>query len=134
MKTRSPNHEVQTAFATAKYSGLVAAARSHHTASTMATIRALPVMRVSNELTEVTTVYIDVPCGLPEGLEVFDMTDFVRSRSWVPVAWKRHLEMFPGQGQIMLVAPRDVCERLRTQVGDQDAGCPLQGREILPSE
>lgn len=79
---------------------------------------------ISNELTEVTSVYIDVPNGLPEGLEVFDMTDFVRSRTWLPVVWKRHLEMFPGQGQIMLVAPREVCERLRdaisTRLRDDD--------------
>jgi hypothetical protein len=64
----------------------------------------------------VTTVYIDVPDGLPEGLEVFDMTDFVRSRNWTPVVWKRHLEMFPGQGQIMLVAARSVCEGLRDAI------------------
>jgi hypothetical protein len=74
---------------------------------------------ISNELTEVTTVYIDVPQGLPEGLEVFDMTDFVRSRNWQPVAWRRHLEMFPGQGQIMLVAERHVCEGLRDTVSSR---------------
>lgn len=71
---------------------------------------------ISNELSEVTTVYIDVPDGFPEGLEVFDMTDFVRSRNWTPVVWKRHLEMFPGQGQIMLVAARSVCEGLRDAI------------------
>jgi hypothetical protein len=74
---------------------------------------------ISNELTEVTTVYIDVPDGVPDGLEVFDMTDFVRSRTWTPVVWKRHLEMFPGQGQVMLVATRTVCERLRDAVSSR---------------
>lgn len=71
---------------------------------------------ISNELTEVTTVYLEAPESLPDGLEVFDMTDFVRSRTWTPMARRRHLEMFPGQGQIMLVAEPGVCATLRDAI------------------
>ena len=71
---------------------------------------------ISNELTEVTTVYIEAPDSLPAGLEAFDMTDFVRSRNWTPMAWSRHLEMFPGQGQIILVAEPGVCANWRDAI------------------
>ncbi len=71
---------------------------------------------ISNELNEVTTVNLEVPDTFSKGLEVYDMTDFVRSRNWQPSAHRRHLEMFPGQGQILLVAEPDVCERLRDDI------------------
>jgi len=64
---------------------------------------------ISNELNEVTTVHLEVPDNFPAGLEVYDMTEFVRSRNWCPSAHRRHLEMFPGQGQILLVAEPGVC-------------------------
>lgn len=71
---------------------------------------------ISNELNEVTTVHIEVPDSLSQGLEVYDMTDFVRSRNWQPSAHRRHLEMFPGQGQILLVAEPEVCARWRDAI------------------
>ncbi len=80
---------------------------------------------ISNELDEVTTVNIEVPESLAKDLEVYDMTDFVRSRNWQPSEHRRHLEMFPGQGQILLVAEKKVCEYWRDaiirrlQEGDQ---------------
>lgn len=71
---------------------------------------------ISNELSEVTTVYLEAPDPLPAGLEVFDMTEFVRSRNWTPMASRRHLEMFPGQGQIILVGEPPVCATLRDAI------------------
>jgi hypothetical protein len=70
---------------------------------------------LSNDVSEVTSVYLRVPSHFPKGLSIFDMTDFVRSRDWVPMERDRHLEMFPGQGQIMLIAEPHVCERLRDE-------------------
>ncbi|MBI2422277.1 MAG: hypothetical protein HYV27_05555 [Candidatus Hydrogenedentes bacterium] len=71
---------------------------------------------LSNDIAEVTPVNVEVPDSLPAGLHIFDMTDFVRSRNWVPMERKRHLEMFPGQGQVILVAPADVCTRWRNRI------------------
>lgn len=71
---------------------------------------------LSNDIAEVTTAYLDIPGHFPKGLATFDMTEFVRNREWVPVSWPRHLEMFPGQGQLILVAEPAVCERLRDEV------------------
>ncbi len=71
---------------------------------------------LSNDIGEVTPVYIKVPDRLPPGLAVYDLTDFVRSRMWVPMERHRHLEMFPGQGQIIMVAEPQVCDRWRNVV------------------
>ncbi|MBX3179103.1 MAG: hypothetical protein KF886_17245 [Candidatus Hydrogenedentes bacterium] len=71
---------------------------------------------ISNELTEVTTVYIEAPDSPPAGLEAYDVSDFVRSRLWSPMPWRRHLEMFPGQGQVILLATNGVAERWRDEV------------------
>ncbi len=71
---------------------------------------------VSNDIGEVTPVWIKAPEHLPKGLEIYDMTDFVRNLNWVPMQRHRHLEMFPGQGQILLLAEPAVCERIRDEI------------------
>ncbi len=68
---------------------------------------------VSNDIGEVNPVRLEVPGNLPKGLEVYDLTDFTRSRVWAPMERDRSLNMFPGQGQIVLVAEPEVCEYWR---------------------
>ena len=64
---------------------------------------------VSNDISEVNSTYLKVPDLLPGRLDVYDLTHFVRTRFWAPMERQRHIEMFPGQGQIILLAPPDVC-------------------------
>ena len=71
---------------------------------------------VSNDSGEVTSVNIEVPTQSTDGLGLFDITDFVRVRCWTPMERHRHLEMFPGQGQIMLIASTEVCGRWRDRI------------------
>jgi hypothetical protein len=71
---------------------------------------------VNNDINEVTGVNIEIPSELPYAQEAYDMTDFVRSRDWRPTQRTRHLEMFPGQGQIFMFAPEEVAEREREGV------------------
>ncbi|MCC6143259.1 MAG: hypothetical protein IT368_05590 [Candidatus Hydrogenedentes bacterium] len=68
---------------------------------------------VNNDVEEVTSANLDFTRLLDQGLAVYDMTDFVRSRVWSPSKAIRHLEMFPGQGQIFLAAEPQVCNRWR---------------------
>lgn len=72
---------------------------------------------VSNDVAEVTPVYLQVPDHLPGDLEIYDLTDYVRNRSWRAMERSRHLEMFPGQGRVILVAKREVCARWRSVIG-----------------
>jgi hypothetical protein len=74
---------------------------------------------VNNDIGEVTAVHLKVPDNLPKGLEVFDITNFVRNRSWIPMERQRHIEMFPGQGQMILVAPPSVCEKWRDVISER---------------
>jgi hypothetical protein len=71
---------------------------------------------VNNDANEVTGVTIKIPATIPFGQEVYDMTDFVRYRLWQPMARERHIEMFPGQGQVFMFAPPEVARRERNQV------------------
>lgn len=64
---------------------------------------------VSNDVSEVSSVYLTLGSNFPTGLAVYDISDFVRKRSWVNMPHHRHLEMFPGQAAILLIAEPDVC-------------------------
>lgn len=64
---------------------------------------------INNDTDQVASVNLSVPETLPDGLEVYDTTVLARSRAWMPSAHQRHLEMFPGQGQLFLIAQPDVC-------------------------
>ncbi len=54
-----------------------------------------------------------IPEKLPEGLDVYDTTALARTRAWMPSEHQRHFEMFPGQGQLFLIAQAPVCEYWR---------------------
>lgn len=71
---------------------------------------------VNNDINEVTAVNIEIPDEVPFGQDAYDMTDFVRSRDWKPMPRFRHFEMFPGQGEIIMFAPKDVAIRVRDKV------------------
>lgn len=68
---------------------------------------------ISNDIGEVTPVNIEVPAHLSSGLEVYDMTEFVRTRIWQPMPTERHLEMFPGQGEVILIGKPEACAKWR---------------------
>jgi hypothetical protein len=85
---------------------------------------------VNNDIGEVTPVNIVVPENLSRGLEVYDLTDFVRSRSWAPMDRQRHIEMFPGQGQLFLVAEREACDYWRDIIARGIAASDIRYIEI----
>lgn len=71
---------------------------------------------VSNDIREMTTVNIDIAREIPEDMALFDMTDYIKTREWTPAVARRHLEMFPGQLAVMLMARHDVCDYWRSVV------------------
>ncbi len=68
---------------------------------------------VCNDAEQVVSVNLEFPEELPGGATAYDITSFVRTRAWVPMDRKRHLEMFPGQGQVLFVAAPEVCRAWR---------------------
>lgn len=71
---------------------------------------------VSTDINEVTPVNIVMDDAKLRGLEVYDMTDFVRSRIWRPTERNRHIEMFPGQGHVLMVAEPTAAEAWRARI------------------
>ncbi len=68
---------------------------------------------ITNDIREMTSVNIRVPANFPDDLAIYDITDFVRNRNWLPMSRQRHLEMFPGQGEVILAGKPKVCEHMR---------------------
>lgn len=68
----------------------------------------------SNDVRGMSSLNISIPRDtLRPGHEMIDLTDFVQNRTWTPMDLNRHIEMFPGQAQIVLMAERNVCEHWR---------------------
>ena len=74
---------------------------------------------VSNDVREMTTVHIDVAASAVEGMALYDLSEFVQTRTWAPMEHKRHLEMFPGQFRIILAAKLEVCEHWRDVIANR---------------
>ncbi len=71
---------------------------------------------VSNNTREIASIEIDVPRGASPGMEMHDLSDFVTARKWRPMERRRHIEMFPGQAHIILVAPPGRSEEWRERI------------------
>ncbi len=68
----------------------------------------------SNDVRGMSSLNIHIPReSLLPGHEMIDLTDFVLNRTWTPMNLNRHIEMFPGQAQIVLMAEEKVCARWR---------------------
>ena len=74
---------------------------------------------ISSDINEVTPVNVEIDDARMTGLEVYDVTDFTRSRNWLPMERRRHLEMFPGQGHLILFAEPAVADQWRHQIVDR---------------
>jgi hypothetical protein len=65
---------------------------------------------ISNDVRGMASVNIDIPPEEMKGLYIYDLTDCIRWRRWVPMDLSRHWEMFPGQARVLFVAERSVCD------------------------
>ena len=74
---------------------------------------------VNNDLMQVTSVTLEFPDAFGPDSAVFDLTHFVRNRVWSPVRSPRRLEMFPGQGQVFLIASKNVAADWRDRIAAQ---------------
>jgi len=74
---------------------------------------------VSNNTREIASVEVDFPKSAAEGMEIYDLSEFVRDRVWRPIERKGHIEMFPGQARILLVATPERCEFWRRRITER---------------
>jgi hypothetical protein len=71
---------------------------------------------VSNDVRGMSSLNINIPRRVLGENKLYALSDFVQSRTWAPMDLERHIEMFPGQAQIVLLAPPDVCARCRDEL------------------
>ncbi len=71
---------------------------------------------VSNNTREIASIEIDIPKRTHDGPQIYDLSDFVSGREWKPIVRQRHVEMFPGQAHILLVAPQARCDEWRERI------------------
>jgi len=74
---------------------------------------------VSNNTREIASVEVDIPKSAADGLEIHDLSEFVKDRRWRLLDRRGHIEMFPGQAHIMLVAKPERCEEWRRRITEQ---------------
>lgn len=74
---------------------------------------------VSNDTREMTTVHFDISSKLLKDTSAYDLTDFTRNRRWEDVPEKRHLEMFPGQQHVILLAKPTVAAHWRQIIAER---------------
>ncbi len=73
-------------------------------------------MVVSNDVLGMSSVNFEVPREALLGMQMYDITDFIRSRKWEPMELSRHLELVPGQAQVFVVAHESVCNDIRDRI------------------
>ena len=73
----------------------------------------------NNDIADVTPANVEF--AESGNLSLYDVTDYVRGRVWEPMPRKRHIEMFPGQGRVILSAPPEVCEQARIRIAHRMA-------------
>ncbi len=74
---------------------------------------------VSNDVRGMSELNIDIPKSVMGGQEIYVLSDFVQERKWRPMDLERHVEMFPGQSQVVLLAAPDVCARTRDVIAQR---------------
>jgi hypothetical protein len=74
---------------------------------------------VSNDVRGMSSLNIRIAPETLRGNHIFDLSDFLRKRVWAPMNLERHLEMFPGQAQVVIVAEPDVCARWRDVIAER---------------
>ncbi len=74
---------------------------------------------VSNNTRDMNSVEIDIPKKAAKGMEIYDLSEFVTAKIWEPMERRRHVEMFPGQAHIMLVASPGRCAEWRATIAER---------------
>ncbi|MCL4219354.1 MAG: hypothetical protein KJ052_20420, partial [Candidatus Hydrogenedentes bacterium] len=71
---------------------------------------------INNDVRGMSSIETSIPEDGLHGHEIYDVTDFLQEREMHPMDRQRHVEMFPGQIRTVLVAPKEVCLRIRDEV------------------
>lgn len=71
---------------------------------------------INNNVREMASVNIDIPRDATPGQEIYDLTQYITSQEWIPLERQKHVEMFPGQELVLLVALPEKCRQWRDEM------------------
>lgn len=74
---------------------------------------------VNNNVREMASVNIDIPKDAAPGMEIYDLTEYITSQHWAPLERRKHVEMFPGQELVLLVASPERCQYWRDMMAQR---------------
>lgn len=77
---------------------------------------------VNNNVREMASVNIDIPKSAAPGMEIYDLTEYITSQNWAPLQRQKHVEMFPGQELVLLVASPERCRHWRDEMAQRMMG------------
>lgn len=71
---------------------------------------------VNNNIREMASVNYSIPKDAVDGMEIYDVTEYLTTHEWVPLDRQRHDEMFPGKESVLLVATEERCAYWREEM------------------
>lgn len=71
------------------------------------------VFLVSHDIRGMASINLSINKSFVEEYEVYDISDFIQNREWERMPLERHLEMFPGQSHVLLIAKPESCAHFR---------------------
>jgi hypothetical protein len=74
---------------------------------------------INNDPSAMAGFNIQIPADVLDGLDAYDLADYVRTNVWESIERTRHLEMFPGQVRVLFFAESRACEHWRAVLGQR---------------
>ncbi len=74
---------------------------------------------VSHDIRGMASINLSINPDFVQEYDVYDLSDFVQDRKWQRMPLERHLEMFPGQAHMFLIATPDKCLHFRDVVAQR---------------
>ncbi|MEA3364338.1 MAG: hypothetical protein U9Q79_01740, partial [Candidatus Hydrogenedentes bacterium] len=71
---------------------------------------------VSHDIRGMASINLRINPEFVQEYEVYDLSDFIQNRRWKRMPLERHLEMFPGQAHVLLIARPEKCIHFRDVV------------------
>jgi len=78
---------------------------------------------VNQDTSEVTGVNVNFHSLLPDKYRIYDVTQFVRTYQWEELPQSFHREMFPGQGQVLLITTPEKYQYWRSVIAKRIFEC-----------
>lgn len=74
---------------------------------------------INNNVRDMASVNLNIPKNAAPGMEIYDLSEYITTQEWAPLERQKHVEMFPGQQLVLLVASPERCRHWRDSMAAQ---------------